>query len=69
MTLTVEEIQFKMRMLVLEHFVSNIDVVISMDAIAKLGGVTIEQNCVKFSISQCAVVLQPQGCGLIGLKV
>ena len=56
-TLTVEEIQFKMRMLVLEHSVSNIDVVISMAAIAKLGCVTIEQNCVKFSISKGAVVL------------
>ena len=36
-TLSVEEVQLKMRLLVLEHILNSIDTDISMDAIDKLG--------------------------------
>lgn len=48
LTLLVEEVQLKIRVLVLEHIVDGIDVVISMETIYKPGRVTINRNQVKF---------------------
>ena len=69
MTLLVEEVQFKISVLVLKHIVNSIDVVIGLDAIDKLGGVAINWNHIQFSRAQCAATLQPQVSELIGLKV
>ena len=44
MTLSIEEVQFKIRMLMLEQIINNTNVVISKDAIDKLGEVTINRN-------------------------
>ena len=69
MTLSIGEVQYKIRVLVLEHIIDSSDIVNSMDAIDKLRNVTIYQNHVQFSKVQWAVALQPQGSELMWLKV
>ena len=47
-TLSVEEVQFNIRVLVLERIIDDIDVILGMDAIDELGGVMVAGNDIQF---------------------